>query len=790
MLAGSLAYDTKLDTSGFQKGISSIMNSAKNGGSSIKSIVAGLGITKIITTAMNTIKGSIDGAISRVDTLNNFPKVMKTLGYSIEDADKSINKLSDGIDGLPTSLDEIVSNTQSLTASLGDLEKGTDSAIALNNMFLASGKGTEEAKRALTQYNQILAKGKVDQQAWNTLVEVAPGQMDQLAKSMLGANANQKDLYESLQNGSISVEELNNEIIRLNQEGGDNFSSFADQAKSATGGIATSIANIKTAIIKGLGNVIDAINEKLQSEGLPTIQEMLDKLKQAINDSFTKINDIIKNLNLSELISKLKELAPAIGLVGVALSSGIDFSSLLNAGSGIKLFSANFANSLEKTRKNVSDFYITTADKFDKMSDTFGKSNTKISSILGDFSKKISDLALETSVSLDDTGSKITSKIGNIVSQVGSIGGKLTKGIKIAAYASIIMAGLGLLQSNFGEQINIIIQTAITNGPKIIQGLITGILTQLPTLIEQGKNLIMSLLDVLIANLPTIIEGGLQIILALVTGIAQALPQLIPKIVEVLLLIVTSLLENIDLIIEAGIQLILGLALGLINALPQLIEKIPEIIAKLVVALTSPEMLIQLVAAAIQLILALAGGLIQAIPQLLMMVPKIISSLNKSFLEKIKNTDWKKLGKNILDGILKGILNVGSSVKKAAKKLVECIKDNVKSFFGIHSPSKLMENEVGKYIPPGIAVGIEANTKSALNAIDYMNDEILKKVDSAVALETGNINAKASLNSNYMYNSVIQINAKFDGVVDMDGSKVGRMVAPEVTKTIKIGGLR
>ncbi len=790
MLAGSLSYDTKLDISGFQKGINSIMNSAKNGGSSIKSIVAGLGITKIITTAMNTIKGSIDGAISRVDTLNNFPKVMKTLGYSIEDADKSIKKLSDGIDGLPTSLDEIVSNTQSLTASLGDLEKGTDSAIALNNMFLASGKGTEEAKRALTQYNQILAKGKVDQQAWNTLVEVAPGQMDQLAKSMLGANANQKDLYESLQNGSISVEELNNEIIRLNQEAGDNFSSFAEQAKSATGGIATSISNIKTAIIKGLGNVIDTINEMLQSEGLPTIQEMLDKLKQAINDSFTKINDIIKNLNLSELISKLKELAPTIGLVGVALSSGIDFSSLLNAGSGIKLFSANFANSLEKTRKNVSDFYITTADKFDKMSDAFGKSDTKISSILGNFSKKISDLAFETSVSLDDAGSKITSKIGNIVSQIGSIGGKLTKGIKIATFAGIIMTGLGLLQSNFGEQINIIIQTAIINGPKIIQGLIAGILTQLPTLIEQGKNLIMSLLDVLIANLPTIIEGGLQIILALVTGIAQALPQLIPKIVEVLLLIVTSLLENIDLIIEAGIQLILGLTLGLINALPQLIEKIPEIITKLVVALTSPEMLIQLVAAAIQLILALAGGLIQAIPQLLIMVPKIISSLNKTFLEKIKNTDWKKLGKNILDGILKGILNVGSSVKKAAKKLVECIKDNVKSFFGIHSPSKLMENEVGKYIPPGIAVGIEANTKSALNAIDYMNDEILKKVDSAVALETGNINAKASLNSNYMYNSVIQINAKFDGDVDMDSSKVGRIIAPEVTKTIKIGGLR
>lgn len=115
------------------------------------------------------VKDSVEGAINRFDTLNKYPVVMKALGYSTEDVDRSMNKLSDGIDGLPTSLDEIVSSTQQLSISTGSLSKGTDTAIALNDAFLASGASTADATRGMQQYIQMLGKGEVDMQSWRTL---------------------------------------------------------------------------------------------------------------------------------------------------------------------------------------------------------------------------------------------------------------------------------------------------------------------------------------------------------------------------------------------------------------------------------------------------------------------------------------------------------------------------------------------------------------------------------------------------------------------------------------------
>ena len=211
--------------SAVDKNFTSVFGKADKATQSLASrIKSGIGFGMLMSAgqkAMSTITGSIDSAISRVDTLNNFPKVMQSLGYGADACATAMKTLDDGISGLPTTMDGIVQSTQMLTATLGDLDKGSKSAVALNDMFLAGGQGADAASRALTQYNQILAKGKVDQQSWNTMVEVAPAQMNQLAQSMLGAGKNQKDLYDALQKGKVSIEDLNNAVIKLDQEGGE-----------------------------------------------------------------------------------------------------------------------------------------------------------------------------------------------------------------------------------------------------------------------------------------------------------------------------------------------------------------------------------------------------------------------------------------------------------------------------------------------------------------------------------------------------------------------------------------
>src|SRR5699024_5051924 len=109
--------------------------SAKN---AIIGIGSAVGAIAVVSKAFNMMKASIDGAISRYDTLNNFPKVMELIGFSTDQSKKSIERLSEGIDGLPTALDEVAATTQRIATMTGDLDGATETTIALNNALMAS----------------------------------------------------------------------------------------------------------------------------------------------------------------------------------------------------------------------------------------------------------------------------------------------------------------------------------------------------------------------------------------------------------------------------------------------------------------------------------------------------------------------------------------------------------------------------------------------------------------------------------------------------------------------------
>lgn len=265
-------------------------SSTQKTNTSILDIAKGIGVFKLIDNAIGLVTSSLGGAIDRFDTLNKYPVVMQALGYSAEEVDKSMNKLTDGIDGLPTSLDEIVSSAQQLAISTGDLQKGTDTAVALNNAFLASGASAADASRGAQQYQQMLSKGEVDLQSWRSLLETMPIAMDKVSKSFSDQGVNSaNDLYDALKKGDITFDDFNNRLIKLN----DGVGGFAELAKKNSAGIRTSFSNIKTAVVKGLANVITAIDEGMQNAGLGSIAENFDKIKNAVNVAFKAITDSI-----------------------------------------------------------------------------------------------------------------------------------------------------------------------------------------------------------------------------------------------------------------------------------------------------------------------------------------------------------------------------------------------------------------------------------------------------------------------------------------------------------------
>lgn len=316
------SYSVQAILTAVDKNFSSTMKSAQNEtdglqdntkkfGTSITDIAKGMGIFKVLDAAVQTVTQSVGGAVNRFDTLNKYPTVMKALGYSSQEVDGSMQKLTKGIDGLPTSLDEIVSNTQQLAISTGSLNKGTDTALALNNAFLASGASTADASRGMQQYQQMLAKGTVDMQSWRTLQETMPIAMDKVAKSFKDQGVNSvTDLYSALQSGKITFDDFNNRLIELN----DGVGGFADLAKKNSAGIETSFQNIKTAVVKGLANVITAIDEGMQDAGLGSIAENFDKIKGAVNIAFKAITDSIPPAIsfLTNLWNTIKPFLPLI----------------------------------------------------------------------------------------------------------------------------------------------------------------------------------------------------------------------------------------------------------------------------------------------------------------------------------------------------------------------------------------------------------------------------------------------------------------------------------------------
>ena len=249
-------------------GGSAVKRTLESSGNSMGAILAGAvgGAAAAATSkAISLVTGAIDGAVKRVDTMNSFPKIMKNLGYSADDAQKSIKRISDGLAGLPTTLDGMAGTVQQLAPLTGGLDEATGLALALNNAMLAGGKSTDIQANAMEQYTQMLALGKVDMAAWRSMVTAMPGQMDQLSISILGAGNKSMDLYEALKSGTVTFDQFNAAVMKLNAEGVGAFASFEKQALDSTDGIGTGWANLQTAITRNLANIVQKLKPAIDA---------------------------------------------------------------------------------------------------------------------------------------------------------------------------------------------------------------------------------------------------------------------------------------------------------------------------------------------------------------------------------------------------------------------------------------------------------------------------------------------------------------------------------------------
>ena len=372
--------------------------------------------------------------------------------------------------------------------------------------------------------------------------------------------------------------------------------------------------------------------------------------------------------------------------------------------------------------------------------------------------------------------SEIGNVLGDVITKIAEQAPKfIDMGISVInSFIDGIESNLKTI-SNVGiEIITSLVNAVVTIYPKLIilgiellTNMLNGIVQALPQIIPTIQKTIMTLTNTIIENLPTIIDAGIQILLAVINGITKMLPELIPIIVNAVILIAETLLDNIDMLIDAGIQLIFALAEGLINALPTLIEKVPKIINEFWDAFDKN--LFKIVEAGIKLIVKLGEGIIKNIPVIIENAGEIVKAIfntimhldllsagktlmtnlgsgisamgssianaareifNKLLHPFESTTTFREIGHNLLMGLRDGITGAVSSVVDSARNAVGKVVDGIKGFLGIHSPSKLMKNEVGKYMAEGISVGFKSETSDVSTTINKSLDNAINKINT------------------------------------------------------------
>ena len=409
-------------------------------------------------------------------------------------------------------------------------------------------------------------------------------------------------------------------------------------------------------------------------KGLDTISSIFSGL----SSSSKVIEGVTSKISgLSEIIIKLPK---KLGNMGSGMSN---FVGSVNSGFGLIFsevtpkitgFFGNIGTLFSSFGGNVSSFLSPVTTAFSNIGGKIGNVLSPVKTVLDKTILKTATFSKLVKFNIGETFnrafpnfskglSKITKAFGGVfqglIGKVGKFASSFLpifmKAFNITAIVGLIVAGLGLLQEEFGMQIENILNIAIKEGPKFITKLVDGIILKLPQLLKAGGELIKKLLETINTNLPALISGGVKIISSLVIGISQQLPDLIPMAIKLIMTIFNSLIENLPIIIEAGLQLLVNFIQGIVNAIPELIKEIPTIITTICNVITKE--LPNIIEAGITILVSLIDGLVKAIPQLVEMLPTIINTIITTLLENLPLIidAGIKILIALIDGLIKAI---------------------------------------------------------------------------------------------------------------------------------------
>jgi phage-related protein len=410
--------------------------------------------------------------------------------------------------------------------------------------------------------------------------------------------------------------------------------------------------------------------------------------------------------NLSDVYSAIHVIQTELGITGTsALEAGTTVSGAVN------MMKSAWSNLLAQLSSSEGG-------------DVTGAMKNLVTSIFGD----------GTETNLGVLGTVIPS----ILNVVKGIGPALITALTASLQSIARMLGDNGIESAMAYVTGLMSKATelMSSGAEMITNVMAGISQKLPAMLASAATIAQNFLSGITTNLPAMLDAGIQMITALVNGILQNLPAFIIGVNNIFITFTSFFMQNLPTIIAKGGELVLNLVTGIVNNLPQIAAAVGQMIGKFVATIVKN--LPQILQQGITMSGKVAAGLIQALPKIVSAVATLVRNIISGF---IHGTDWESVGRNIIEGVVNGLKAAGSMLWDAITDIARGAFEAVKDFFGIASPSKLMRDEIGKFIPAGIAEGISANADLVTAAMDDLGNDAM---DSTLSVNARSLSGSAA----------------------------------------------
>lgn len=713
-----------------------------------------------------------------------------SLGYSIEDVSLAIGLMANrGLKGsmAGTSLNSVMTRLATNTSNARDaIEKlgvkfydSSGNARALGDVMTELRDATKgmnnEQKTALAN----TVAGMEAQKGLLAILNATDDEYNSLADSInnsTGAAQKQAD---------VKTDNLYGDVTRL-KSAWDGLSIKIYTAVNALGkskdglGSMRSVVQSVTDIVNKTADAVENLSNAYATSGLSGVVAEVNKMLSGTSDGVKNVGAAIAGIGAvvgaNAFFSSGTWSAVSKGIDVVNGGFGVLVSSVASSAKGFKKSASSFLPFEVNIRKSIasmrSDFrqsskWISslgeaTSQSLQAVSSRFATTGGNVKSTLDGISGHVRSFGDNLARNMWDKVNNITTPLKQMsqkastilkpFSMVGSVVGKalstvagaaVNLGVKTASGLTKIMglalkalmpaalvaaalAGIGLLYSQFGTQIDQMLSMAQTKGPQIITNLVNGISSRLPDLIQQGGKVVSGLLDTITANLPAVLNGGVTLVQSLVSGLISALPSLATSATNMISTLLVGIASALPSLIVSGMQLLLALAQGIANNLPTLINSAVTAISTFAQGFI--QNLPTILTLAAQIIGTLAQGLISAIPQLISAIPQVVSSM----IDTIMSTDWLAVGSQIVSAIGEGIFGGLSG-----------IGGKIGNFFGSISDWFAGGEKGGESVTSGSVSSINAGIPQVSSAATSMGTAATSGVASGMQSSTGAVTSAA-----------------------------------------------